>query len=548
MGHGKETPRQKMIGMMYLVLMALLALNVSKEVLDAFAILDSGLINTMKTLDATNHEIMDEFQAQATTNPEKVGEWKDKAERVQNEANKIYDFIQETKVALVKESEGENAEAIGENNEIDLQKVDGKDNTDVPSRLMVGDNNKKAANDLKKALNAYKKMLTTEIVTAESAEAVRQSINSSLNAEDLKTKQSGKIEWEHHNFVDRPLAGVLTILSGIQINVRNAESDALRYLYAQIDAGSFKFNKLIATVIPNSNYIVRGNPFKAEVFMAATDTTAVPTIWVAQNSKPYNTSVDENGDTIYSKRSDIEYKKLDVTAGSGRGVYLEPKPSIGQKTWGGIIEIQGPGGNSITRAFKHEYTVAEGSVVVSPTKMNVFYIGVDNPVDVSVAGVQPDKIDISVTNGSKRARGNSYIIRPRRPGNSWVVVYADVEGKRSEVGRKEFRVKTVPDPVAVVNNQEGGVINKSLLLNQIGVVAKMKDFDFDIKYTVSEFTVAAIVNGFYRRKESRSYRFTKEQKALISGLSTGNSVFIEDIKATGPDGERKLGMIKFKLK
>ncbi len=114
--------------------------------------------------------------------------------------------------------------------------------------------------------------------------------------------------------------------------------------------------------------------------------------------------------------------------------------------------------------------------------------------------------------------------------------------------RKEFRVKTVPMPVAMVNNKKGGAINQQVLLAQIGVAAEMEDFDFDLKFTVTEFTVSAVVQGFVRDYNAKSNRFTQDQKNLIRNLSKGQTVYIQDIKAVGPDGStRPLSTINFKL-
>ena len=249
----------------------------------------------------------------------------------------------------------------------------------------------------------------------------------------------------------------------------------------------------------------------------------------------------------YKRREGLNYQELDVPKGSGMGVFKMPGTALGMKNWGGIIELTGPSG-TIIKPFKKKFLVAEGAVTVAPTKMNVFYLGVDNPVDVSVAGVQPDKIDISVTNARHEKRGGSYIIKPIRPGNAFVVVYATIDGERREMGRKEFRVKTVPNPVAMVNNQKGGAINQNILAAQLGVVAEMENFDFDLKFTITEFTVSAVVQGFVREFTSKSNRFTPEQQNLIKSLSRGNNVYIQDIKAVGPDGStRPLSTINFKL-
>jgi hypothetical protein len=542
----KETPRQKMIGMMYLVLMALLALNVSKEVLDAFAILDTGLVNTMLTVEESNNKVIADFQIQYELNKVKVEPWINKAENVKLKADSIVKFIQDCKIEMI--NEAKDFEALREDGTIDGELIEKKDNVDIPAHVMIGDNNDKAGKELRLMIEDFRNYLVNNIVTAANADPIRHSIEAGLDTEAKKSeKRSTETPtWETQHFDNSPLAGVLTIMSGLQINIRNAESEALKYLYSQIDAGSVKFNTLDATVIPNSNYIIRGNEYRAQVFLAASDTTATPEIYVTSNPRPYDSAI-VDGIVTYSRRDDIEYQSLDVAKGTGKGVYTAPASSLGSKFWGGLIELTGPSGK-IVKPFRKSYLVAEGAITVAPIKMNVFYLGVDNPVEVSVAGVQPDKIDISVTNARHEKRGGAYIIKPIRPGNAYVVVYANIDGRRREMGRKEFRVKTVPNPVAMVNNQKGGLMSQAQLLGAIGVVAEMENFDFDLKFTVTEFTVSAVVQGFVREYTSKSNRFTQDQKNLIRNLNRGQSVYIQDIKAVGPDGStRPLSTINFKL-
>lgn len=555
MAHVKETPRQKMIGMMYLVLMALLALNVSNEVLNAFDVLEEGLKRTIETLEQTNGKVLSDFATQFELNKSKVGPWLELAHKVKADADAIVEFIQDKKIEILKYSK--DFDAFDEKTkDINAKEIRLKDKTDPPAYVMIVEEDK-AAKKLKSMIEDYRNFLVNKIVTSENAKPIRVSIQSALNttpsAMEGKHKAAQGVDtethsWESEHFEHLPLSGVLTIMTGLQINVRNAESEALKYLYAQISAGDVSFNKIEATVIPNSNYIIKGNEYRAEVFLAASDTTADPKIFVTSDPHPYD-SVKIEGDVYeYKLRKDIKYQELDVPKGSGKGIFKLPATSIGAKKWGGLIELTGPSGK-IVKPFKQSFLVGEGAVTVAPTKMNVFYLGVDNPVEVSVAGIQPDKIDISVTNARHIKQRDSYIIRPIRPGNSYVVVYANIDGQRREMGRREFRVKTVPNPDAKVHGQRGGVINQNILMSELGVIADMgEDFDFDLTFTVTEFTVAASVQGFYREFTSKSNRFTSDQKNLIKSLSRGNNVYIQDIKAVGPDGStRNLSTIKFKL-
>jgi gliding motility-associated protein GldM len=549
MAHGKETPRQKMIGMMYLVLMALLALNVSKQVLDAFGVLDTGLVSTIQTIEAANDKIIADFENQKELNAKKVGPWMILADSVRLKAKAIVDFIQDKKIEIIKIADGKDAVAVN-GREINSKDIEQKDKTDIPARIMVGDYNDRAGKQLRMMIDNFREYLVNEVVVAGNADAKRESIKSSLNTQPLADKHGKGIEnkaWEIEHFEDLPLAGVITIMSGLQINVRNAESEALNYLYNQIDAGSFKFNRLDATVIPNSNYIIKDNDYKAQVFLAACDTTLYPKIYVTESAVPYDSSV-QNGVISYSRNARLTYRTIDVVKGTGKAIYSMRGSALGARYWGGIIELTSSDGTTITKGFKQSYQVAAGAVSVAATKMNVFYLGVDNPVDVSVAGVQPDKISIDISNGKVIKQGDSYIIRPQRPGNCIVSVFAVIDKVKHNMGDKEFRVKIVPPPVAMVNAQKGGMMGKNVLMAQIGVEAKMEDFDFDLTFTITEFTVSAVIQGFVRDVKVNSNKFSPEQKNLINNLSRGQMLYIQDIKAIGPDGStRPLSTINFKL-
>jgi gliding motility-associated protein GldM len=538
MGHGKETPRQKMIGMMYLVLTALLALNVSKEVLDAFVLVEEGLFKTTSNFTAQNDLLYNAFNQSAAENQAKVGPWRDKALEVKKMADELYEYIQDLKLEIVVTAEGAKSEAI-EGREIHGMKISGKDNTDVPAQIMVGSNFTGKANDLKAAIEKYKEHILG--LVDESSTNVISSISKSLDTSNPPSKGTETKTWQSENFTHLPLIAVLTLMSKMQGDVRNAESEILRYLFGRIDAGSFKFNTLEPTVIHNSNYVIRGNEYKAEIFVAAFDTTQAPVVLVGN----YERVTNSDGSIDYVMKGNFD--SLRVV--NGRGIYTRTPTALGPVSWGGLIKIKNADGSFTTRPFKQEYQVAEPSLVVSPTKMNVFYVGVDNPVDISVAGVPADKIFPSITNGTIRKQGNSYIVNPRSPGNSLVTVEVDFgEGRRKNMGYMEFRVRTVPDPVAKVAGRTGGAIEKNLLVAQNVVVADLPNFEFDLNFTVTGFTVSTTQRGFVRDAVSNNNRITEEQKQIFESLARNQRVYIQDIKAIGPDGKvRELPTISFRI-
>jgi gliding motility-associated protein GldM len=552
MAHGKETPRQKMIGMMYLVLTAMLALNVSTSVLDAFKIIDEGLEKTGVTMENKNKDIYNEFDQAYQLNQSKTQVWRDRAIQVQQRTQKLYDYIQDLKLKTINQAERGKSKAI-EGKSIARDKILATTDYDTPHNVMIGTDltDKSEARKLKGEIAALREFMLTMVKEKELPEQLKTSISKSLDTEPPvipkgQKKDPEKATWEYHKFGHAPLMGFLAIMSSLQIDLRNAESEMINYLYAQISAGEVKFNELEAVVIPNSNYILRGNSYKANIFLAARDTTQAPDIYVVEGvSQPWvETSDPVTGVKKFERREGLNYTKVPAEKGTGKG-----GSSLGQRTWGGIIEIKGPGGEPIIRPFSAEYVVAEGGIAVSATKMNVFYLGVDNPVEISVSGVAGNKIRATASNGVLESRGNSFIMRAKRLGNCMISVSAELDGKWSTVGTKEFRVKAVPDPVATVNGQKGGMIAKNVLLAQQGVVASMPpDFDFDLKFNVTSYTVMCVVQGFVQEKPVKGNLFTQEVKNLINNQNKGSSVYIQDIRAVGPDGTvRNLSTINFKL-
>ncbi|TKG91563.1 hypothetical protein EYV94_21295 [Puteibacter caeruleilacunae] len=198
-------------------------------------------------------------------------------------------------------------------------------------------------------------------------------------------------------------------------------------------------------------------------------------------------------------------------------------------------------------------TIIVGGANITPTKMNVFYVGVDNPVVVSAPGIPSEKIKPVITGGgSIRFSGKSgqYVVRCKRPGRKVkITTNAEVNGKNVNLGSNIFRVKRIPDPVAKVGGKKGGVIARNILKAQAGVAADLENFDFNVKFVVSSFVVSATVRGYEEEVKSNSYRFTPKQKQLIGKLRPNSKVYITDIKAKGPDGSiRSLPSIAFRLK
>ncbi len=543
MAHGKETPRQKMIGMMYLVLTAMLALNVSAEVLDAFGAVDHGLRKTAKNYTEKNQVLYSDFNQQYVQNEIKVKPWKDKADEVKRRSDELFEYIQDLKKEIIADNGQGDIEdgVITEEGEIINENIEGKDGSDAPSRVLIGPNMDGKAFELKKKIQEYREYLVS--LVDEDDLTVIHSLEINLETNDPPPSKDGERKvWEVKYFSHMPLAAVMPLLTKMQVDIRNSESEIVQYLYNQISAGSIPFNKLEATVIPNTSYVLQGNEYLADVFIAAVDTTAPPIVLIGR----YDSTLTDEG--IYKYKMVGSYDTCEVI--NGRGKFSSMGSGLGKQTWGGLIKLMGPDGNYITRAFKREYQVAKPNLVVSPTKMNVFYVGVENPVSISIAGVAGNKISPSITNGSiRKQRDGDYIVLPKRPGNSLISVRAEIDGVKKNMGTAQFRVRGLPDPVVKVANKKGGKIQKNVLAAQTGVFAVMENFEFDLEFKITQFTVSTTDRGGYTIDAgTKGNIFTKAQRSLIKNLRRTQRLNIEDIKAVGPDGSvRNLAPIVFEI-
>ncbi|MDX9903319.1 MAG: gliding motility protein GldM [Bacteroidales bacterium] len=546
MSKGKETPRQKMIGMMYLILTAMLALNVSKEAVEAFKKVDLSLTKTTANYIKKNDITYATFDAAAAENPEKAGPWKTKAYDVKGRADELFDYIQDLKVEIITKAEGPEAEALLPDNRIDITKVKKIDENNIPSEVLVGANQDGKGNDLKALIEDYRQFL---VETLEGKDiGAEQSILDILNTEDpVNLEGTGTEDWVNAQFQTMPLVAVITILSKMQVDVRNAETDVLNFLYTQIDAGSFKFNYIIPTVTTNTSYVMQGNEYEAKVFVAATDTTQDLEIFVG----PYTTNTNSDGSLSYEPSSQSTKLPIDD---SGRGIYRVRAGSVGEKSWGGVIKMRAPDGSIRSYKFDQKYSVGMPNVVVSPTAMNVLYQGIQNPLDISVPGVGSDKLTVRMTNGDikrgkyKNYRGE-YVAQPRTVGQAaQIIVSANIDGKVQSFPPVEFRVRRLPDPEARFANMKEGNVLRSVAAAQQVVTAVLENFEFDLTYTVTGFTVSVNDKGFEITAESNSNRLTNKQKELIGNLRAGQKLIIEKIKAVGPDGRtRDLNPIILKI-
>jgi gliding motility-associated protein GldM len=344
-----------------------------------------------------------------------------------------------------------------------------------------------------------------------------------------------KQPWEMHNFYRTILAADVTILNKIKAEVYNAEFDVTNYLLSSISAEDFKYDKIDAKVIPKSSYVFLGEEYQAEIVVAAYDTKANPNV-------RYSLGIDSLTPANYKNATPLEGSNGIVTlklAGNGEGL----------KKFAGIIKIVNPLGDTMAFHFKDEFIVAKPGITISPSKMNVFYIGVDNPVDISVPG-GPERIIPTISVGQIRPEGKQWIVSglPNGIKEAIVSVNAVFSGKTKSMGSSNFRLKKIPIFNALIDrNPEGGVISRSDI--PVGYIATEKPagFDFDLTYKITSFVFVSDIDGMYERNVTGN-RLTEDLLSRIKRAKKGNRIWIENIMAVGPGGEQQLKNISYKFK
>ena len=543
MSGGKQSPRQKMIGMMYLVLTALLALNISKEIINAFITIDDGLKLTNANFDKKNEMTYMAFAKAYDLDKVKAKVPYENAMKAKKLSADLCTYITGVRGKMVGLSAGFDASSkVGDTLRLTL--LEKPDDYDNPTNFMIGSDPADVtgeAKKLKETLIKYYENLE-KLLPEKSQKNFAARIKPSIPTKEVYSAEHEKmISWEWYNFYHAPIVAAIAQMDRIINDVKNAEGDAVNELFASVNASDFKFDKLTAKVVAPTSYVFTGDHYTADVFVAAYNSTQNPVIYLGEfdSIKPYK---------LLSGAID----STSVKVVSGLGKYDVQASGTGLQKWAGLIRVKKPDGAFESYPFKGEYMVAAPSAAVFLEKMNVFYIGVDNPITISAAGVAPSNLSPSLTGGTMRANGKagSYIVNVTAGTEATLNIGAKLNGSNKSMGSFKFRIKRVPDPVAYVGSLKAdGSMTKSELMGQAGVFAKMENFDFDLKFSVVSFVLSISINGVFVEKKSMGPGITPEMKTMMGGAKPGNRVFFEQVTVKGPDGTlRKIPGVNIKVK
>lgn len=497
------SPRQKMINLMYVVLMAMLALNISSEVLNGFSIVEESLNRTTANSSKENEALYDGFAEQMKANPQKVREWFEKATDVKRMSDSLYDYAQALKEQIVREADGKDG---------NIYDIKNKDNLEAASHVMLAPGTGQGRR-LFNAINSFRERILAMV----GDERQRAIIESNLTTRLPKNAHTMGKNWQEYMFEDMPVAGAVTLLSKLQSDVRYAEGEVLHTLVSNIDMKDIRVNKLSAFVIPESRTVISGDQFSAQIVMAAVDTTQQPEIYVGGQR---------------------------VTG----GLYHFTAGGVGEHQFGGYITMRDGAGNTIRRDFTQKYTVVAPSATVSADLMNVLYAGYDNPISVSIPGVPLNAVSASMSGGSFRSIGmGRYIARPSAVGSDVTInVASSQNGKSRQMGKFTFHVRKLPDPAAYISvgtdRFRGGGLAKASLMGVQGIKAAIDDGILDIQFKVVGFETVFFDNmGNAVPMASNGASFSDRQRDTFRKLSRNKRFYISRITAVGPDGiTRKL--------
>ncbi|MDR0618489.1 MAG: gliding motility protein GldM [Bacteroidales bacterium] len=518
MSGAKETPRQKMIGMMYLVLTAMLALNVSVEILKSFIIVNDAIEESNANFEQKVNATYAQFEKAYLNNPDKIGEAWEKARYVRHISDSVSKIVSDLKIGLIAFCENEPIDTINAQfaRGLDIESIIGRqDNYDGPTLYFMGQSETGAsgrAHDLFNTLNWYRNRLNEQLGNDTSKVRVDLGIDGKFYDAGGNSKR-----WEAQYFQHTIIVACLTILNKIQTSLLNSEHDVVAQLFAGTSDEGINFDNVEARILPKSTYVLQGSNYEAEIFVAGYDSKS-------------KISVNIDGHT--------------QTGDSGVVSIKRPATTVGEQIIRGTIRIPTNFGSK-DYTFESSYTVAAPIATVSAEKMNVFYIGVDNDVSALGGGLTDANTVVKISNGtiSKTSAGR-YNVRVTTPGKTTVSVYRDSKEGTQLIGSKEFRVKRVPDPVAKINGQKEGIRNldKNIFVGAGGLIANLKDFDFDLNVRISSFKLQISRSGeLTANMNSNGNRFTPDMEAQIRRCKKGDKVFITEITAQMPDGKRDLG-------
>lgn len=504
-----KEPRQLMINLMYLVLTALLALNVSAEVMNAFFSLDKGLKNSRTIVEKNNDQIMGSINKQADAYKNESNEkYRNNAKQALEISAQFTAYIESirTKVFELGKGPSKSDPTIPK----DIR------NKDVTTRVFC---NEHLGDEIEAKIKETRVKL---LALADNDKSVETSLP--LDVEPLPANTTMK-SWSEFKFKQMPIAAVFPILGKIQSDAKNSATAVLNYCAVKVGGEDIKFDKFTPALSAEKSYVISGDKYAADVFLSAYSTSAD------------NISISVNGSGLPVKEGVARYE----TSTSG----------VGERSVNVSINVKNPLTQKVDNYSKEfKYEVGQRSVAVSLDKMNVFYIGVDNPISVSAAGVSSNDVKVSASGVSVSSNGGGkFTVKATTPGEATLTVSG---GGASQTFK--YRVKRIPDPTPRLGGNpknKGGAMGNGEFKAQGGIASLLENFDFDAKCDVVGFEVTYLP----KRQDpitaqNTGARWNSQVQDYINKAKPGDAYFFDDVKCKCPGdvAARNIGGLAFKIR
>lgn len=514
-------PRQRMINMMYLVLTAILALNISKEVINAFVLVNNSVERTTANTNLSNEMINNKFIHAMKLDSVKVAGLYKQSKTISEESHLICNEIESLKKRLINEAEGNQLSAPAPL----LQDVQRKDDYSTTSRIMCGNSELgkgAAAEKLRTKLFKFKSNIVY-ILSKQNDTAFINDLNRMIDTNDplpesIMYKEDNKTTWEMANFYDNPIVASITLLSKMQADIKQLENKLSNSLYDKIREADYPIDRLQAQAVAQSNYVLLGQPFQASIFLSAFNSTSNPRIVVDNR---------------------------DIAVSNGVANYNTTAQREGWNTIRGVIKVKNPKTNlDEDFPFSTKFLAAKPAAVISPTSMNIIYIGLDNPIAISSPGIPNEKLNLTCSGGGlslKKISEGQYIANATtQDRNAKISMSTSMNGEQVMLGSQSFRVKRVPDPIVTLSGKKSGSISRAALNATTAVVPLIENFEFDTYFTIQRYRCMIIKNKDVFELDATSGNFTPEMKRLFDKLRPGDKILISDVYAAGPGGQRHI--------
>lgn len=500
MAQGKLSPRQKMINLMYLVFIAMLALNMSKEVLSAFGLLDKKISDATVATNQRNTAFMESLATKASEQPEQFGPVKAKADQVSEISSTLNSYLESLKtgmMATVKADEQENYEV--------QDKPDFLDNL-----FFKGDKLKPEGQEFLDKINTYRTDMLA--VLGNDYPDIKASIESNFSTEPVKRGDGVTVDWLNYHYEGFPLVASKTKLTSLQNDIQVTKNELLSKMLAgktELMISATQYNTLLEQA---KSAFYAGEPFDGGIVLGRKD----------PNTKPNRVELTLDGRPLTAEQYTIENGKvkLNISAGAAGDHKIE----------GNLIFTENGKDIEIPVSATFATITKPNSAVISADKMNVVYRGVDNPMTISIPGIPDNKVSASAE-GLSKASGSKYIMRPGGGRTVSINARGTLPDGAAVNTTSEFRIKDIPRPVGTIRGEtgEGACVRmqrQGLEIASVG--AMLEDFDFDLSLGVTGFSFkvsgqpTVVVSG---------NKLNAQAKSALNRAKRGETVQIFDINA-----------------